>query len=159
MVEPMAGKRFSIRLERERGYRLRVDFDPAGEAGLGERLLTVDEGPPLGEGAGPSPERLLASAVGSCLAASLLYCLERAHAEVEGLAVEVSGTVARNAQGRLRIAELAVDLQPQLANPQALERCASLFEQFCTVTESVRSGIEVRVGIDGKAVDRGQPLG
>lgn len=133
--------------------RFVVDFDPDGQVGLGQREALLDEPPPLGEGAGPNAARLVAAAVGNCLAASLLYCLQRARAEVGEVAVTVTGTLVRNEAGRLRIGSLSVELDPQLSDgAAALERCLPLFEQFCVVTESVRAGIPVSVKVGGREV-------
>jgi uncharacterized OsmC-like protein len=66
-----AAKPSRTSLTREEGFRFRVRFD---QDGMGE--LVTDEPPPLGQGRGPDPSRLLAAAIGNCLAASLLFCIE-----------------------------------------------------------------------------------
>src|SRR5574341_865351 len=85
-------------LSREEGYRFRVRFDHEGMPDL-----LTDESPPIGEGKGPTPSRLLATAVANCLAASLLFCLEKARIRLEGLEAEVVTEFTRNEAGRLRI--------------------------------------------------------
>lgn len=133
-----------VRLELESGYRFEVD--------LGEQFapLSMDEPPPLGEGTGPNAAAVLAAAVGNCLSASLLYCLRRAHIEIDGLTAEVETTKVRDGRGRLRIGAMRVTLHPEVAgaNEHRLGRCLELFEDFCVVTESVRHGIEVAVAVD-----------
>jgi len=133
-----------IQLELEDGYQFRVDFD--------EDLapLFVDEPAPLGNATGPNASALLAAAVGNCLSASLIYCLRRAHVDVEGLHAEVAVTRVRNDQGRQRINSLDVVLRPvvEAGNEGRFERCVDLFEDYCVVTESVRQGIEVSVRVD-----------
>ena len=112
--------------------------------------LVTDEPPPLGTGQGPDPSRLLAAAIGNCLAASLLFCLGRAHLSVRGLEAAVEMTIGRNDQGRLRVQGVSVQLTP-LVTPEVkarMGRCMELFESFCTVTESVRRGIDVRVSVE-----------
>jgi organic hydroperoxide reductase OsmC/OhrA len=91
----------------------------------------------------------LAAAVGNCLAASLQLCLTRAHADASGMTAKVEGTLFRNRDGRLRIDELRVLLEPSVPEDARgrAERCLELFEDFCVVTESVRKGIDVLVEV------------
>lgn len=145
----METKAFAATLELLDGHRMAVRFD---DPGLPE--LIVDEPPPLGDGSGPNPARLLAAAVGNCLAASLLFCLRRARVEVSGMQAEVNGTMARNERGRWRIDGIDVVLHPQLSVPESgLGRCLDLFEDFCIVTGSVRDGLDVNVRVE-PAIDR-----
>ncbi len=132
-------------LSREEGYRFRVRFDLEG---MGE--LIADEPAPLGEGRGPDPSRLLAAAIGSCLGASLLYCMGRARLPVEGLEATVDVLIGRSPEGRLRIRGMEARLSPAVqADVRArMGRCVEVFEQFCTVTESVRQGIPVTVRVE-----------
>lgn len=132
-----------VHLTQRRDYQFQVDF------GAGIAPLLADEPPPLGSGQGPSPEQLLAAAVGNCLAASLLFALRKYKQLPEPIAAEVSTTTGRNAENRLRIQAMQVVLtlgQPAAAL-QHLDRALAQFEDFCTVTQSVRGGIEVNVRV------------
>ena len=149
-VHPRLGDRmdiqtFNLELTLQDNYQFNVRFDQPDETDL-----VVDEAPPLGDGLGPNPARLLGAAVGSCLSASLLFCLRKAHINVEQLKTTVHGTIVRNEQGRYRIGGLSVRLEPGLATEDwdRSRRCREIFEDFCTVTESVRHGIEVDVSLD-----------
>jgi len=135
---------FEIRLERLEGYRFRTDFVSEGVPDL-----VVDEAPPLGQGSGPNPSRLLATAVGDCLSASLLFCLGRSRIEVAGLATHVTGTYVRNERNRLRIGGLRVEIVVDAPGkgPDELAKCLAMFEDFCVVTASVRKGIGVAVRV------------
>lgn len=139
----MEEKEFALQLTLEDGYRMSVDFGPDLAA------ITMDEAAPLGAGLGPNPARLLASAVGGCLGASLLFCLRRARVDVQGLTVAVAGRMQRNERGRWRIAGFTVRLAPELAagDSDRMGRCLELFEDYCIVTESVRHGIAVAVEV------------
>jgi organic hydroperoxide reductase OsmC/OhrA len=140
----MDERTFSVQLRLQRGYQFDVDFELPGVASL-----RVDEPAPLGEGAGPNAARLLAAAVGNCLAASLEYCLERSRIPLKQLRATVDGTLIRNEKGRLRIGKLHVRLEPELdtdGGPK-LKRCLELFEDFCLVTQSVRAGIDIAVEV------------
>lgn len=135
---------FALELTLQGGYEFAVRF------GGDVPELTVDEAPPLGADRGPSPSRLLATAIGQCLGSSLLYCLRRSRVEVPHLTVAVSGTIVRNERGRLRIGALHAKLVADVDDEQRqrMGRCLELFEDFCIVTESVRSGIPVTVEVE-----------
>lgn len=146
MAETDGPSGFEVRLDQQEHYRFSVDFGMAGA-----EPWIIDEPPPLGESAGPNASRVLAAAVGHCLSASALYCLERAHIPVNGVRTVVSGTTDRNDRGRLRIAGLKVTLELDVddADRARMGRCLGLFEDFCVVTASVRAGIPVDVEIAG----------
>lgn len=111
--------------------------------------LIVDEPPPLGAGRGPNAARLLAAAVGNCLSASALLCLRRARIDVQGMKTTVHSTTTRNDKGRLRIDGIRVTIEPSVRpdDISRIGRCLELFEDFCVVTQSVRSGIDVQVEV------------
>lgn len=123
------------------------EFDVRFEAVPATPALTVDEPAPLGRGAGPNAADLLAAAVGNCLSASLLMCLQKSRADVRSLSATVTARIERNDKGRLRIAGIDVEITPELGAGDAakLARCRGLFEEFCTVTASIRQGIPVEV--------------
>ncbi len=131
-----------ITLELQDGYRFLVDFGDARFA-----RLVMDEPAPLGEESGPNAARVLAAAVGNCLSASALFCLRKAHVEVQSLRTGVHVTQGRNERGRLRITGIDVTLHPQVATADLprIGRCLEIFEDFCVVTQSVRGGLDVRV--------------
>jgi len=143
---------FQVQLERQDGYRFRVDFgDPAIPT------LLVDEGPPLGQGTGPNPSRLLATALADCLSASLVFCLSKSRVEVGKLSTTATGHYVRNEQKRLRIGRIDVVLRPELpgSDPAKVQKCLELFEDFCVVTASVRAGLPVGVRVEDA---QGNPL-
>ena len=135
---------FSVSLERAGDYAFDVDF------GL-DRVpaLRVDEPRPLGAGGGPDASGLLAAAVSDCLSTSLLFCLSKARAEVRGMKTNVEGRLVRNERGRWRVAELSVELVPDMAagGEAQLNRCSDLFEDFCIVGKSVEQGIPLRIRV------------
>jgi organic hydroperoxide reductase OsmC/OhrA len=135
--------RESVRLAQQRDFQFEVQF------GAGSAPLQTDLPPPSGTGQGPSPEQLLAAAVGNCLAASLLFSLRKYKQQPDPIGVDVDTTIGRNAEGRLRVK--AIDVVLTLGQPAAallhLDRALAQFEDFCTVTQSVRAGIEVGVQV------------
>jgi uncharacterized OsmC-like protein len=145
----MTDSSFGLSLTLQRGYAFTVDF---GLDGVPD--LTLDEPAPLGEGCGPNAARLIAAAVGNCLAASLAFCLRRSRIQVKQLRATVEGTFARNERGRLRIGEIRVKLAPDVApeDRDRMSRCLDLYEDFCIVTESVRNGFPVTVEVEAAPV-------
>jgi uncharacterized OsmC-like protein len=142
---------FRVALESLEGYQFKVDF--------GDMFGTIqtDEPPPLGAGAGPNPARLLAAAVANCLAASLAFCIRKFRQEPGKITAEIVGELERNERGRLRIARLDVALQlgTDAAVIRHLDRCLAQFEDFCIVTQSIRTGVPVRVSVSDAS---GAPL-
>lgn len=119
--------------------------------------VIVDEPEPLGTGEGPNAARLLAAAVGNCLAASLLLCLEKSRFTVRDLRAKVEGTIERNASGRFRISGMNVTVMPTVegdADSPRFGRCLDIFEDFCIVTQSVRAGIDVDVRVEPDWIER-----
>ena len=143
---PQPAGSFQLQIERVHDYEFRVRFD---RPGLPE--LVVDEPPPLGNEAGPNPARILAAAVGSCLSASLAFCLSRAKIPVHDLTTDVSVDLERNDRKRLRVGRISVLLHPVVDDPDALAVCLETYEDFCVVTQSVREGLDVQVGVDVRA--------
>lgn len=115
------------------------DFEP----------IVGDEPAPLGKDAGPNPVRILGAAIGNCLAASLTFCLGKRGVKVaHGVTAKVTLEVVRNESKRLRVGRVKVDLAAPVDVPaEALEACRNVFEDFCTVTQSVRSGVDVEVAL------------
>ena len=133
----------SIRLVQRRDYQFENQFN------ADIPVLLADEPPPLGNGAGPSPLQLLSAAVGNCLAASLLFALRKYRLQAEPIACDVSAETGRNDQKRLRVAAMTVRLTlgvPAATLPH-LDRVLATFEDFCTVTGSVRSSFPVTVSV------------
>ena len=133
-----------VTLDLQKGYEFQVDFQREGVP----RLL-MDEPPPLGEGHGPSAARVLAAAVGNCLSASALFCLRKARIDVRSMRTSVRASLVRNEKGRLRIGGIQVNIELEVApeDRPRTGRCLELFEDFCVVTQSVRSGIDVQVEV------------
>jgi organic hydroperoxide reductase OsmC/OhrA len=133
-----------IKLVQQADFRFAADF---GNAAI--PVLMTDEPPPLGSGQGPNPEQLLGAAVANCLAASLLFAMRKFKNDPSPLQATATVNPVRNAQNRMRIGSIAVDLQLGVgANAIAsLDRILAQFEDFCVVTQSVRSAIPVTVRV------------
>lgn len=145
----------TVHLGLESGYRLRADF------GDQKAPVFLDEPTPLGLGSAPNASALLGAAVGDCLSASLLFCLRRAHLDVDGLEAEVRVTPTRNAEGRLRVGAIDVVLHPETgaAREGRFDRCLDIFEDYCVVTDSIRHGIDVTVTVAPRPGGRGPAHG
>jgi organic hydroperoxide reductase OsmC/OhrA len=142
-----AERRFVTHLNHEGGYRFSSQASEDGR--LHGIPFASDEPDPVGEASGPATPALLGAAVGHCLSASLLECLRHAHLEVLSCETEAVAVVKPNAEGLPRIDHVEVTIRPRLAaeSPRK-DRCGEVFENYCTVTCSVREGIDVRVRVD-----------
>lgn len=132
-----------IEIKQESGYRFANNF------GEGMPVVYSDLAPPLGAASGPSPEHLLAAAVGNCLASSLLFSLKKFKQSPEPISAVATATEGRNEQNRLRVQgiKVALTLGVPAAKLENLERVLGSFEDFCTVTASVRGAIAVEVEV------------
>jgi organic hydroperoxide reductase OsmC/OhrA len=137
-------REFTLHLEQVENFKFKVRFDWPDVPDL-----LLDEPTPLGSEAGPNAARLIAAGVANCLSASLLFCLQKSHNTPGGVSATVTGSIGRNAQGRLRLAGIDVDLKlagiPE--DRSRLERCFNLFEDYCVVTQAVRDGIPISVRV------------
>jgi organic hydroperoxide reductase OsmC/OhrA len=137
--------RFSLRVEQIDDFEFRVKFDKEQFA-----PLLLDEPPPLGRDTAPNAARILAAAIGNCLSASLLFCLQRAKVAKPSVSADVDVEMVRNEARRLRVGKVNVTLHTSLpADDPSLASCLSTFEDFCVVTQSVRQGIDVNVKVVG----------
>lgn len=133
----------SVTLTQVKDYQFDIRF--AGD----KPTILSDEPPPLGLGAGPSPSELLLAAVGNCMSSSLYFALTKFKNDPGGITTTATGEIGRNAEGRLRVLSIAVDIRMAAAadSMSRLDRILPQFEQFCTVGESVRQGIPVTVSV------------
>jgi uncharacterized OsmC-like protein len=138
----MEEKKLAVSMERIKNFEFLVRFDGGVD-------LLMDEPEPLGGGEGPGAAKVLSAAVGNCLSASLLFCLQKARVETRGVKTTVTTKLARNENNRLRIGSSHVRISIDLdkSAPQRIGRCIELFEDFCVVTASVRDGINVSVEV------------
>lgn len=130
-------------LTQEQDFRFAIAF--AG----GMPQIYGDEPPPLGKANGPSPSQLFAAAVGNCLSDSLLFALRKFKQNPEPIRAAVAATIDRNAENRLRVMNINVKLTLGVPGESLahLDRALAQFEEFCTVTQSVRQGIPVDVAV------------
>jgi uncharacterized OsmC-like protein len=128
-----------------RGYEFVAEFNDLPNA----PSILFDEPEPLGGSRAPNAAAVLGAAIGNCLAASLTFCLRRARMDVQDMTAEVTTHVAKNDHGRFRVREIEVELTPIVGadTGEKVDRCESLFEDFCIVTASVKHGIPVRVSL------------
>ncbi|MFO1079595.1 MAG: OsmC family protein [Reyranellaceae bacterium] len=144
-------ERVSVTITRQDKYRFVVDFGGSLPAGL------ADEPPPLGEGSAPSPVQLLASAMANCLAASLVFAHGRYKEDPGAVTATATCEVGRNEKNRYRVTGIDISLTLGVA-PETLahlDRVMAQFEDYCTVSQSVKTGIPYTVTVkapDGRVV-------
>ena len=130
-----------VTITRQEKYKFLVDF--------GENIpqAIADEPPPLGDGAGPSAERLLAAAMANCLCASLVFAINKFRGDPGHMTGTATCETGRNENNRLRVAHVKVDIALGVKSKELphLGRALAQFEEFCTVSQSVRAGIPFAV--------------
>ena len=128
------------KLELLNGYKFKVKSDVEYLP-----IMLVDELKPEGDGLGPDPTHLLSIAVGHCMSSSLIHCLKKARILIKNVATTVTTHLVTNEKGRLRIRniEVQIDLSVKTEDKTHVNRCLAIFEDYCTVTQSIRNGIEV----------------
>lgn len=135
----------TITITQDTGYRFSIDFGAAIPA------LQTDEVHPISDGDGPCPEQLLLASTANCLCASLFFALTKFRQDPQGLSATATCRIERNANRRLRIVAIDVDITIGAdASDFALDmanRALAQFEDFCTVSESIRQGIPTAVRV------------
>lgn len=139
-------RHFGARLEFVEGFTFKSQaFE--GDVAHGSTVIT-DEPDPVGRNAGPSTPSMLAMAVGHCLSASLVETLRHAGIYVRALTTEAIAVVAPNAEGNPRIQKMNVTIRPVLDKESGnIRRCIDVFENYCTVCQSIRPAIPVHVDV------------
>lgn len=133
----------SVTITRQSGYQFLVDF------GATIPQLLADEPVPLGQGAGPAPDHMLLAAVANCLSASLLFALQKFKQDPGTLVATATPQMGRNENKRLRVVGIDVKLAlgQAAADIEHLDRVLAQFEEFCTVSMSVRQGIAIHIQV------------
>lgn len=100
---------------------------------------------------GPDASRLLAMAVLGCLSASFIFCFSKRDFTIEDLEAEAIVTIFRNEKGFVRVKKIDVNINPEIKNLEIQKRanqCKKMFEQYCTISASVREGIDINVNVN-----------
>jgi uncharacterized OsmC-like protein len=141
----MSEERIETKLQLIDGYKFDVNFDEDYMPNI-----VVDEPKPIGEGAGPNAPRLLSAAVGQCMSSSLIYCLQKARIPTRNCETTVKTNLFRNENGQLRIKSIDIQINVEVdeKDKMRLRRCLTIFEDYCTVTQSIRKGLQVNVKVN-----------
>ena len=141
----MSDRSIVTKLQLIEGYKFDVNF---GVDYLPN--MVADEPKPIGEGSGPNAPRLLAAAVGQCMSSSLIYCLKKARIPIVNLETTVKTNLFKNEKGltRIRSIDIQIILEVNEEHKTRLNRCLTIFEDYCTVTQSIRNGIQVNVKVN-----------
>ena len=100
---------------------------------------------------GTSPAKLLALSVLSCLALSFSFCLKKENFSLSGFEGNAEVIITRNDKGFWRVKKINVEMNPKIDTPKMRKRadqCRKFFEQYCIISESLRSGFEVNVNLN-----------
>lgn len=135
----------TIRLKMEKDMIFKCDL------GIKDKDCFIDElHDEVDDMIGPNPTMLLGSAVLGCLSSSLIFCIGKKKMSLDDLEAQAEIKGKRNEKGYLRVTEINVKLIPKTNDKDVqrrLQSCLKIFENFCTVTQSVRKGIPVNVDV------------
>lgn len=139
----MSGKTIRVELSQRHDYRFDIAFGDAMP------VLISDEPAPLGTGLGPSPVQMLCAAVGNCLSDSLLFAFRKFKQEPSPIQCVVTAEIGRNDDNRLRVLHMNAQIRMGVlaASLEQVDHVLAQFEEFCTVTQSVRQGIPITVEV------------
>jgi uncharacterized OsmC-like protein len=133
----------SVRLVQQSDYQFAIYYNEDKDPIMG------DEPPPLGKSQGATPSQFLLAGVANCLSDSLLFALRKFKQNPEPIETRASCQIGRNAENRLRI--LIIDVELRIGVPgstlENLERVLAQFQDFCTVSASVGLGIPINVTV------------
>jgi uncharacterized OsmC-like protein len=133
----------SVRLVQKSDYQFAIYYNEDRDPIMG------DEPPPLGKSQGATPSQFLLAGVANCLSDSLLFALRKFKQNPEPIETRASCQIGRNAENRLRI--LVIDVELRIGVPgstlENLERVLAQFQDFCTVSASVGLGIPINVTV------------
>lgn len=113
------------------------------------RNIHIDE-PESFHGAnfGPSSLEYLLIGIGGCYGATFCFCLQKHQIELEDLEINVDGTLSHNAEERLRLVNVDVDIQYLFKDGYDLNKlklCLKSFQKHCVVSNSLMEGIKFHV--------------
>ena len=122
-IQTAVASTFSLQVEQIDGFEFRIKFDKQQFA-----PLLLDEPPPLGHDTAPNAARLLAAAIGNCLAASLVFACKKDKITAHSVSADVSVEIVRNEARRLRVGKVNVTLHTNLPHGDpSLAQCLSSF--------------------------------
>lgn len=133
----------SVRLVQQSDYQFAIYYNEERDPIYG------DEPPPLGKSQGATPSQFLLAGVANCLSDSLLFALRKFKQNPEPIETRASCEIGRNAENRLRIIAINVELRIGVPGTtlENLERVLAQFQDFCTVSASVGMGIPINVTV------------
>ena len=133
----------SVRLVQQSDYKFAIFYNEE------KNPIYGDEPPPMGKSEGATPSQLLIAAVANCLSDSFLFALRKFKQDPGPIETKASCDIGRNEQNRLRILSIQVEIHIGVPGEtlENLDRVLAQFQDFCTVSSSVRAGIPVNVRV------------
>ncbi|MFX1377321.1 MAG: OsmC family protein [Promethearchaeota archaeon] len=115
-----------------------------------DNLYIDEQNKPEQKKKGTSPVKLLALSVLGCLTASYSFCLKKQGFSISGLKGKAEVIIARGDKGFWRVKKIDIEMIPKIDTPEMRKRadqCKKFFEQYCIISESLRTGFEVNVNL------------
>ncbi len=144
---------FSIKMTKTGPMEFKTEFDKE----IFPDLMFDEPAESGGDDHYPNASRVLTAAVMNCLSASFTFCLSKSHIPMDNfeLTATATTTLDRNEQNRLRVKNINVTLKPNLNGELSseefkakIERCISIFQDYCVVSASVKKGIDITTNVE-----------
>lgn len=117
----------------------------ASEAAIRDHRVAIDR--PAAKGgtdAGPMGGELFLAAVGGCFMSNILAAIKARGADISGVSVSVTGTLA---EAPARFASIALRVTAACSDRAALEHLAEVADRGCIMTNTLRTHPGLRLSI------------
>ncbi|TFF86428.1 MAG: OsmC family peroxiredoxin [Promethearchaeota archaeon] len=107
-----------------------------------------------GDNQGPSPIEYFLIGIGSCIASSLVFCLNKEKIKFSNFEVVVEGKLKHKGPNlRLKLVKIIIQINFRVLDDKSKERveyCMSIFESHCPLSDSIIQSIPIILQINEK---------
>lgn len=121
----------------------------AFESQIGEHTCRMDASGDFGDGTGPSPKRVLLSALAGCTGMDVVALLKKMRAPFSSFSIEVEANLTDDQPKRYRNIHLTYKFGgPELKEKKILKAVEMSQERYCGIAEMLREGTELSYSVE-----------